>query len=111
MEKASRVMYTIANIFNWIIAILSLAGIVLSILSIAHVLPENDYSVYLGVTGLVCCILTFLVALATIFLVRIAKSKKSSKGWDVLFIVLGVLDGNVFYILGGIFGLLAVKRD
>ena len=105
MEKASRVMYNIANFFNWVLAILSIVGIVLSILTIAHVIDAG-----LTVGHLVYFIVILVVALIAIALVRIAKDKRSSKGWDVLFIVLGVIGGNIFYILGGIFGVIAVRR-
>ena len=40
-----------------------------------------------------------------------SKAKGSSKAWDVLFIVLGVLGANIFYILGGIFGLVAIAQE
>ena len=32
MEKASRVMYSIANFFTWVVVVLSIVGIVLSAL-------------------------------------------------------------------------------
>ena len=37
MEKASKVMYTIANVFTWIEAVLAIVLIVFSILDITHV--------------------------------------------------------------------------
>lgn len=109
MGKASRIMYSIANIFNWILLFLSLAGIVVSILIMAHVINADALAEVplLGAGSLTYFIIVFLVCLVTIFLVRKAKAKGTSKGWDILFIVLGVLDWNVFYILGGIFGLVA----
>ena len=107
MEKASKVMYTIANIFNWIIAISSAVLMVLSILAIAGVLPEELKSTGAGAFMLVYSIVSLLAAIVAIILVRIAKNSKSSKGWDILFIVVGVIEGNIFYILGGIFGLVA----
>lgn len=107
MEKASRVMYSIANFFTWILAIIAIAGIVFSVLALVHVnVGDLDMS-KLGVGTLVGCIFVLIVCLITIFMVRRAKDKNSSKGWDVLFIVLGFLGGNIFYILGGIFGLVA----
>lgn len=106
METASKVMYTIANVFTWILALLYATGIVLSILTMTNVISGND----LGTNTLVLSIICLIVSLFTIGLVRIAKSKNTSKGWDVLFIVLGVLGGNVFYVLGGIFGVIAPRR-
>ena len=99
MGKASKVMYSIANIFNWILLIGSLAGIVLSILGKTGVM-NFEYSGYLAYY-----IVVFIFSIVTIWMVRKAKGKGTSKGWDILFIVLGVLESNIFYILGGIFGL------
>ena len=115
MEKASRVMYTIANIFTWILVLFSIVAIVFSILSIADVfdifkdLPEVAGRAY-GIGTLVYFIIVLIVGLITIAMVRKAKGKNTSKGWDILFIVLGVLGGNIFYILGGIFGVIAVRK-
>ena len=104
MHKASAVMYSIANIFNWIVLIGSIAGIILSILNKAGIT-----NIDLGY-GLVFFIIAFIVALIIISLVRKAKAKGTSKFWDVLFIILGVLSANIFYILGGIFGCCESKK-
>lgn len=103
MEKASRVMYTIANVFTWIEAICAIIVIVFSILSMTHILDIQG----LGLSTLVWAIVVLIISLILIAMVRKAKGKGTSKGWDILFIVLGVLGWNVFYILGGIFGLVA----
>ena len=107
MGKASRVMYSIANFFTWIIAILSIVCIVFAIIGLAGKLPADMDATYFGVAYLVVYIIILIVSLITIAMVRRAKAKGTSKGWDVLFIVLGVLGGNLFYVLGGIFGLVA----
>ena len=104
MHKASAVMYSIANIFNWIVLIGSIAGIILSILNKAGIT-----NIDLGY-GLVFFIIAFIVAIIIISLVRKAKAKGTSKFWDVLFIILGVLSANIFYILGGIFGCCESKK-
>lgn len=108
METASKVMYTIANIFTWILVVLCVGGIVLSALALAHVMKATE--AYGSVNLLVYYIVTLIIALVSISLVRIAKGKNTSKGWDILFIVLGVLGSNIFYFLGGLFGLIAVRR-
>ena len=110
METASRVMYSIANFFTWILVLLSITGIVFSILSISGVAINGQTIDYLGVGYLVYFIIVLIVALVTISLVRIAKNKNSSKGWDILFLILGIIGGNIFYILGGIFGIVAIRR-
>lgn len=110
MEKASRVFYSIANFFTWIIALLCIAGIVFSALSLGDVFdlfPElSDY----GVGSLIACIFVLIVSLITIAMVRRAKAQGSSKFWDVFFMVAGILGGNIFYFFGGLFGLIAVRR-
>ena len=100
MGKASAVMYSIANIFNWILLVLSVAGIVLSILSGANIYNVDG----IGWGTLAYFIVVFLTTLVIIWMVRKAKAKGTSKFWDILFIVVGVLSANIFYILGGIFG-------
>ena len=106
MEKASRIMYSIANIFNWFIAIFAIIGIVFSVVGR---LPDGVDAAFFTTPMLVYYIIVLLLALLIIFLVRKAKSKRSSKAWDVLFIVIGVIEMNPFYILGGIFGVVAVR--
>ena len=111
MEKASRVMYSIANFFTWILVILAVAGIVICSLMVAKVIPaEGEIAGYANIAGIVYLAIVFIVGIITIAMVRRAKAQGSSKGWDVLFIILGVLGWNIFYILGGIFGLIAPRR-
>ena len=110
MEKASRVFYSIANFFTWIIVLLCVAGIVFSALSLGDVFdlfPElNDY----GVGSLIGCIFLLIVSLITIAMVRRAKAQGTSKFWDVFFMIVGILGANIFYFFGGLFGLIAVRR-
>ncbi len=110
MERASRVMYSIANLFSWIIVICCIAGIVISSLVLANVIKDMPDIPFVGSGGIVYFAVVLVFSLIAITLVRIAKDRRSSKGWDVLFIVLGVLGNNIFYILGGIFGVIAIRR-
>ena len=108
MHKASYVMYSIANFFTWIIVVVSIAGVVFSILGGTNLVPqfaEAGFTWY----HLAYFIVVLIASLITISMVRMAKKKGTSKGWDVLFIILGFLGANIFYILGGIFGLFARK--
>lgn len=109
MGAASKVMYTIANIFNWIIAITAIACIVLTALAMANILPPEVDRTFLTQGYLVYYIILLIVSIVAICLVRIAKRNGTSKAWDVFFIVVGVLEFNIFYILGGAFGLVARK--
>lgn len=108
MHKASAVMYSIANIFNWFLLILAVLGIIFSILGGTNVVPEMAQA-GLGFGTLAYFIVVLISAIIIIAMVRRAKAKGTSKAWDVLFIILGVLSSNIFYILGGIFGLFARK--
>ena len=108
MEKASAVMYSIANFFTWILVILSITGIVFCALDLANVW-HPDLPI-LGAGGIVYYAIILIVALITIAMVRRAKADNSSKAWDVLFLILGIFQGNIFYVLGGLFGLIAVRR-
>ena len=104
MHRASHVMYSIANFFTWILVFASIAGIVLSSLAIANVLPDLKEAGF-GTGYLVYCAIVLIVSMITIWMVRRAKARGTSKAWDVLFLILGILGANIFYILGGIFGL------
>ena len=105
MEKASAVMYSIANFFTWLLVIIAAAGIVFAGLNLAGInLPDQ---LKFGVGHIVYLVIILIVAFITIAMVRRAKAKGTSKGWDVLFLVLGIIGGNIFYFLGGLFGLIA----
>ena len=110
METVSKIMYSIANFFTWVLVILSIVGIVLSSLAIANVFVTDFEFDFVGVGSLSYFIVILIVGLITIWMVRRAKDSNSSKAWDVLFIILGVLGSNIFYILGGIFGVIAPRR-
>lgn len=110
MEKASKVMYSIANFFTWIVLLAGIAGIVvLSLMYTGVIANTTDYNhdgLIGGIIGL--CVIVFF-SLLTIAMVRRAKADNSSKGWDFLFLIFGIFGGNIFYFLGGLFGLIAPR--
>ena len=108
MHKASYVMYSIANFFTWIVVLVSIAGIVLSVLGGMNIVPAIKEAGF-GWAYMVYFIVLLIVSLITIAMVRRAKAKGTSKAWDVLFMILGILGANIFYFLGGLFGLFARK--
>lgn len=112
METVSKVFYSIANFFTWILAIFFAAGVVFSSLKLTgtFVIEGISDNAYYGMGSLITCIIMLIICLITIWMVRRAKDSNSSKMWDVLFIILGVLGGNIFYVLGGLFGLIAIRR-
>jgi hypothetical protein len=103
MEKASRVMYTIANFFTWLLIILGILCIVGGSLGLSHVKNFEEF----GTREIAWGIWTIVINVILICLARIAKSKNTSKFWDVLFLIIGFVAGNIFYFLGGLFGLIA----
>ena len=108
MERASKVMYSIANFFTWILVIISIVGIVFAVLGIVGVIAmEGDLAALAGIGTIVYLAIILVVGLITIAMVRRAKANGSSKGWDLLFMILGIIGGNIFYFLGGLFGLIA----
>ncbi len=107
MEKASAVMYSIANIFNWILLLFSIAGIVFSALALAGVQVGSLDMSQLGLTTLIYCAIIFLVCWIVIAMVRRAKKAGTSKFWDILFMIFGIIGANIFYFLGGLFGVIA----
>lgn len=110
MSGASKVMYTIANVFTWIEVLLGITGIVLASLMFVGVMPNNtEYTAASLLSLIITTSIAVFFCLIAIMMVRRAKTSGSSKMWDVLFVILGVLGFNIFYVLGGIFGLIAAK--
>lgn len=111
MEKASKVMYKIANIFNWIELVCGILLVVFGILMLTGAVVANSASsvdLVGGAAGLmVVGIWMLIVSIVMVVMTRVAYAKGSSKGWDIFFLVFGIVAENVFYILGGIFGIVA----
>lgn len=113
MKFASKVMYLIGRIFNIIELVCGIIFIVFGVLNMVGVIGAEDKTAQaaLGITYLVIGIIITVIALIVLGL-----SKKASKALNnnivenkphIIMIVIGVLSENVFYILGGIFGLIA----
>lgn len=111
MEKASKVMYKIANIFNWIELVCGIILIVVGILMVSGAVAADSAS-SAGIAGggagvMGVGIWMLIVSIVMVVMTRVAYAKGSSKGWDIFFLVFGIVAENVFYVLGGIFGLVA----
>lgn len=106
MKKASSIMYTIANIFTWILVIDCIVMIILSILSKTNVLNAESLKGR-EIALIITFVYLLVVSILSIVLVRIAKDRNSSNFWHVLFLILGIFGANIFYLFGGIFGLAA----
>lgn len=124
MKDASRVMYTIAKVLN-IISIVGIALLFIGAITIAANPGEylsqfqealNDAAiteeVVLGIA--VGLIVYALIALAVLIvcIVLVGKAQNaledpSKNAPHIVMIVLAVFSGSLFYLLGGIFGLVA----
>jgi uncharacterized membrane protein HdeD (DUF308 family) len=111
MEDASKVMYKIANVFNWIALV---AGVIMLVCGIVFMVNPSAFQ-YSGSTDAATAakiligigIWAIIWPLVLILLTRVAYKKNSSQNWDILFLILGILSGSIFYLLGGIFGIAA----
>lgn len=110
MKVASRVMYTIANFFTWIEVLVCITGIIVIPLMMSGVITNNTgYSNQYLQSAVITLAFVLFFSLILIGMVRIAKSRDSSIFWDILFLFLGIITGNIFYILGGIFGMFSLS--
>ena len=123
MKSASKVMYTIGRVFNIIaivlFAILLIFGIVFAatpdkIVELSEDFAEADAARAYGVT---------LIIVAAIFLIiysvicglagharKALNNGRTDKAPHIIMIIVGVF-GDIFYLLGGIFGLVAEREE
>ncbi|MCI1735520.1 MAG: hypothetical protein LKM30_07310 [Bacilli bacterium] len=111
MENASKIMYRIANIFNWIALVLGVLCLVLGIVCMVNPNITNGQNTVeevtaAGITLIVAAVWILIWNILLIVLTRKAAEKGSSQNWDILFLIFGILGGSIFYILGGIFGII-----
>jgi uncharacterized membrane protein HdeD (DUF308 family) len=112
MGTASKVMYKIANIFNWILLVVGIILLICGICGTAGVIKNDGTMSAEQFTAEMIVLLVFGIwflvwPIVMIVLTRKAEKAGTSKGWDILFLVLGILGEDVFYFLGGLFGLIA----
>ena len=111
MEKASKVMYKIANVFNWILLVCGIIFLIFGILvntGAIQATGSDPEAIAAGAVALIVFGVWFIIdPIVMIVLTRKAEKAGASKGWDILFLVLGIIGENVFYFLGGLFGLIS----
>ena len=123
MKVASKVMYIIGMISNVLLLICSIVIIVLSIIGLANPqLAENiqqeiqetgvPFAGLVG-AGLGIGIYLFIANLVVIFLARRAiknlNEGNGRVGAHIVLLIGGVLCWDIFYVLGGIFGIIGSK--
>lgn len=121
MGKTSKIMYTIGRIFNIVelvcTALMVVAGIILTALHgnlVSDEMPE-EAALGTGLGILIAGIISFIIVLVVYLLAT--KAQKSigngttEKAPHIMMIVIGAIGGDIFYLLGGIFGLVAEGRE
>ena len=118
MKKAAKIMYTIALVFTIIALIFAIITDISGLLAMLGVVKRDgttdaamSWQAAGGMTLGVGIYLTIVYIISIIFL---CWAKKSFDNGNVvphiIALVVGVISGNIFLILGGIFGILAIKQ-
>ena len=122
MKFAAKVMYIIGRIENILLFILGIVLFILGIISAvggavgAIAEAEQEAEAYLAALGSGAGLITVGIVLFVINLVVLILSKKGIKALNnnttenaphIVMIVIGAISQNIFYILGGIFALVA----
>ena len=116
MGKASKIMYTIGRIFNIVelvcCALMIIAGVILTALSAGGTIDEAQVEALgSGIGLLVAGVVSFIIVLVVYFLATKAQKTigngTTEKGPHIMMIVVGAISGDLFYLLGGIFGIIA----
>ena len=122
MAKTSKIMYTIGRIFNIVsmvcCALLVIVGIILTAGagSFAGDLDmEKGELLIMGAALLGSGIASFIIELVVYLLASKAQKTigngTTEKGPHIMMIIIGAIGGDIFYLLGGIFGLVAESRE
>lgn len=113
MKKASKIMYIIGTIFALIGFIGSIICVITGVINVVN--GETEEAKANGLTLLIAFAVLSIVYLIIILIA--AKGRKSLDNGEVniaphvVAIVVGVLGGDIFFLLGGIFGIIAESND
>lgn len=114
MKNASQIMYRIARIFTIVAAAIFLAlSLVFGILTIVGAFSEDISGAYwLGRSIAVIIYLGIEIAIFFVGGKALKDMQEDVKNQTphIICIVIGVI-GNIFYLLGGIFGLIAIAQE
>ncbi len=125
MKTASKVMYTLGTIFNIIGIFLWAIFIVLGILTrtfskdiferrtAGATYTEADVKIVgtvLMVTGIIAIVITIIVLILAAYARRKLNNNQRDLAPHIIMIVIGVF-GSLFYLLGGVFGLVAESDE
>ena len=123
MKTASKVMYTIGRIFNIFAIVVSIIILILGIVCIAapdriagasEDLADADaakaYGIVLVITGVILLVIYAVVCILAGHASRSLNNGRKDNAPHILMIIVGVF-GDIFYLLGGIFGLVAENSE
>ena len=116
MRESSKTMYKIGRVFSFV-----LLGIA-AVLSVLHLILMIVYSVdntkglwtnELGSLISTVIWLSFIVVVIILATnaIRLTEEEKDNKAPHITMIVFGAISGDIFYLLGGIFGLVAIAQE
>ena len=123
MEKSAKIMYIIGKVFTIISLVMMVFGIILGIIMMnnaqmiydqlpAGTVESVEYIKFLGQYTLILSIVLIIVYIALIVLISKAKKAldegSTKQGLHIAMIVIGALSFDIFYLLGGIFALVAI---
>ena len=122
MGKTSKIMYTIGRIFNIVAMVCCALLVIIGIIFTAgsgsfsgDIGMETSELLIMGAAILGSGIGSFIVELVVYLLATKAHKTigngTTEKGPHIMMIVIGAIGGDIFYLLGGIFGLVAESRD
>ena len=113
MENAAKLMYRIARIFALVLLAIAVALVAMNIiLLVVHVLKADGVSSYIsGIVGntVWAFILVALIYITTKGIVDL-QLKTNDMTPHIIMIVIGLFSGDIFYLLGGIFALVAIEQ-
>ena len=114
MRDASKTMYKIGRIFSYVLlGIAALVIVIQTILLIVDAVQGNNVLDNIGSivgTSIWLGLVIVLIILATKSIKDIESDEKNNSP-HIIMIVMGAITGDVFYLLGGIFGLVAIGQE
>ena len=112
MKHASELMYKIGRIFNFVLFGIYGIWAIFAIVAIATgAAAQSSEAVAAGVYSLIWAILFLAFTLVALILSKKAlnalEDGRNNKKEHIIMIVVGAISNDIFYLLGGIFGLIA----
>ena len=113
MKNSSKTMYKIGRIFSYVLLGLAILWCVLSFISILK--AGDDVERASAISNFIMGILYLGAVIVTIILASKAlaalENNEVNKKEHITMIVVGAISSDIFYFLGGIFGLIAESQE